>query len=90
MMGTRDVRFPVPEFNAFLDLDPEDYEIDGVTSCLERLQNDPHADLVPFAPYHEYRQCWVIECGRFLIVYSFDDVHLDIVIILVKEDYQTD
>ncbi len=87
-MATRDVRLPVPTFNDFLDLDPDEGEVDQVLACLDYLKDHPESYRVPFAPYLEYPPTWVYKCGRFLIEYSFDETHLDIVGILLEEDYQ--
>jgi hypothetical protein len=87
-MPSLDVRFPLPEFNAFFDLDPRDEEVDAVCDCLDGLKRDPErGDPVPFAQYHQYPECRVIECLRFLVVYTFDDEAISVIAVLLDWDY---
>jgi hypothetical protein len=73
-MSERDVRFPYSEFLKFLELDPEDDEVEIVSGCLASLKIDPEqGEPIPFAQYHEYPHCRAQDCGRFLIVYSFTE-----------------
>jgi len=87
-MAERDVRISPREVAAFLELDPSEDEIDLVLLCLELLRDDPNmGDAVPFDPYQDYPSSRAIDCGRFLIVYSFDERDLNVVEILPYGDY---
>lgn len=90
-MQERDVRFPVAEFTAFLQFNPDNREIDLLYDCLESARGDPgRGDLVPFDQYLKYPRCRVRECGRFLVVYTYDEENLEVVEILLSEDYLGD
>ena len=88
-MRQREVRFPLPELNSFLNLDPSDPEIDSLHDCLESLRADPErGDPIPFAPYNEYPNCKVVECDRFLVVYTFNTETISVIEVLLRWEYE--
>jgi hypothetical protein len=82
----REVRFPVSALTSFLKLDPQPEEVDAVVNCLKALNGGTvEGETVPFGQYHN---CRAIECGRFLIVYTFDESVLFPVVVLLGSEYE--
>jgi hypothetical protein len=88
-MAERELRCPYQVFANFLKLDPDDHEIVAVRHCMAELKRNPLVadNLIPFSAYKRFPNSYFADAERFLVIYTFDPLYVDVLEILSGDEY---